>query len=385
MSEYFGTAVEDIFKTQDTRFRPEGAEDIDAVVAYDITGEGGGKWEVAIKNKTVKTQKIKDANFGDYSIKITVDAETFVGINIGKIDGTEAFTAGKIKIDGEMRLVGILPKLFTKYVSSKKSITAQDIIKTVVERFRSEKAEGLDITIGYDLAGEGGGKWTAVIKDGKCTIEKGLKENLTVNNIVSAKDYVELMLGKLDPMVAIGAGRLRLTGDMEAAKILPKLFAKYVPKDKEAGPELIVLKRNISVGMKYATGSVMGYFLQMLKEKKIVANVCPRCGRKQLPPREVCAECRCLNNEFVEVGPEGQLNYVDIIYYASPDPLTGETRETPYGAAYILLDGCQGKEIFWHMIKKEDLFKVQQCDRIRPIWAEERTGSVFDIKYFEKI
>jgi uncharacterized OB-fold protein/putative sterol carrier protein len=384
MSTYFGTTVEDIFNSQTARFRPEGAEGVDAVFAYDLSGAGGGQWKVTVKDKAARTEKVEGGRFGTFSVKIMTDAETFVGVTIGKVDGMEALSSGKLKLEGDMSLMGLLPKLFVKF-SPQKTITARDIIATAVERFRPENAVGLTATIGYDFTGEGGSQWTAIIKDGKCALEEGLRENLTVNNIVSAKDYVDLMLGKLDPMVAFGAGRLRLTGDMDLAMKLPKIFAKYVPKDLEPKAELIVLKKIISVKMKYATGPVMGRFFEALIKKKILANVCPKCGRKQLPPREVCAVCRCRADKFVEVGPEGLLTRVEDTYYASPDPLTGETRETPYGSIHVLLDGCKGMETFWHLLKKEDLFDAQRGDRVRPVWNEHRVGSVDDILYFEKV
>jgi len=385
MSEYFGTTVQDIFRTQTERFRAEDAQGVDAVFAYDISGEGGGQWKVTVRDMAAKTEQVAGGDFGEYSVKIITDAETFVGITIGQIDGTEAFSSGKLKVDGDVSLMMTLPKLFTKYVPPRKEITARDIITTAVERFHPENAEGVDATVGYDFAGEGGGQWTAVIKDGQCTLEEGLRENLTVNNIVSAKDYVDLMLGKLDPMVAIGAGRLRLTGDMELAQRLPKIFGKFVPKDAEKAEELIALKKTISVGMRFSTGPVMGKFFEGLKEKKIYANKCPKCGRRQLPPREVCAICRVRVDEFVEVGPEGVLTRIEDTYYASPDPLTGETRETPYGSIHVILDGCKGMETFWHMLKNEDLFDVQRGDRVRPVWNEHRVGSINDILYFEKV
>ena len=384
MSQYFGTTVEDIFKTQDARFRPDGAEGINAVIAYDVTGDGGGKWKLTVKDKTIKTEKV-EGELAGFTVKATVDAETFCGITVGQVDGTQAFMSGKLKVEGDMSLMMALPKMFTKFTPPKKGVTVPDIFATLVNRFRPEKCEGMDILVGYDITGEGGGQWTAVIKGGKCALETGLRENLTVNNIVSAKDYVDLMTGKLDPMVAFGAGRLRLTGNMEIAMMLPKIFKKFEVKEAEAGPELIMLKRNISVNMRYATGSVMGRFFDGLKEKKILANLCPKCGRRQLPPREVCAVCRCRVADFVEVGPEGSLNLLEITYYASPDPLTGETRETPYGSIHVLLDGCEKAETFWHFIKKEDLFDTKVGDRMRPVWNETRNGTVHDILYFENI
>jgi uncharacterized OB-fold protein len=97
----------------------------------------------------------------------------------------------------------------------------------------------------------------------------------------------------------------------------------------------------------------------------------------------VCAVCRCRATEFVEVGQEGRLLMNDVAYYASPDPLTGETRETPYGSIFVLLDGCKGNETFWHLLKREDLPRARIGDRVRAVWSENRTGSIFDIKYFK--
>ncbi len=84
---------------------------------------------------------------------------------------------------------------------------------------------------------------------------------------------------------------------------------------------------------------------------------------------------------------------MEYCFYASPDPLTGESRETPYGAIGILLEGCKDEEVFWHLLNPEQLdkvemgsvleFKVKNGTRVRPVWAENRTGSVSDITYFE--
>jgi hypothetical protein len=93
--------------------------------------------------------------------------------------------------------------------------------------------------------------------------------------------------------------------------------------------------------------------------------------------------------EWQEVGPKGILEVIEIVYYASPDPLTGETRETPYGSIHVLLDGCKGNETFWHLLRRDQIFQVKESQggmkgtRLRPVWAESRTGSIHDIQYFE--
>ncbi|HPN95380.1 MAG: SCP-2 sterol transfer family protein [bacterium ADurb.Bin236] len=384
MAKYFDVSVEDIFNTMEARFRVEGAKGVNAVLAYDISGDGGGKWLVEVRDDSVKVAKTDDLS--GFSVKTSADAETFVGVNIGKIDGTQAFMSGKIKIEGDMALVAASAKMFTRYSLPKKSaVTVQGIFDTLVARFQPQNAAGLDISVGYDITGDGGGQWTAVLKDGKCALETGLRDNCAVVNSVKAKDYIDLILGKLDPMVAMGSGRLKLKGDMNVAMQLPKIFAKFEPPKEEEEQELIVIKRNISVDMKYSTGPVMGKFFEGLIEKKILANKCPKCGRMQVPPREVCAECRCWAGDMIEVGPSGTITLIEIIYYSSPDPLTGETRETPYAQVHILLDGIGKEETFWHLLKNEDLADTKKGDRVRPVWSDNRVGSVHDIIHFERI
>jgi uncharacterized OB-fold protein len=227
--------------------------------------------------------------------------------------------------------------------------------------------------------------WTVCVADGKVAVKEGLHAP-QVTTTVSAKDWIAITLGKLDGMTAFTSGRLKVEGDPGLLTKATRFFKKYTPPaaaPAEEPEELVRLSQVLSIPQRFATGPVMGKFLNALKEKKILANKCPSCGRLQLPPREVCAECRVRVEEWVEVGPEGVIATPDITYYASPDPLTGETRETPYISAHFLLDGCRGHETFWHEVKRDDLEKVRRGARVRPVWAERRRGAITDILYFE--
>lgn len=150
--------------------------------------------------------------------------------------------------------------------------------------------------------------------------------------------------------------------------------------------ELIVSRQVLSIEQRFATGPVMGRFLTELRDnKRIMAPKCPECGRHLLPPREVCAKCRAEATEWDELGPEGTVGDFDVVYYASPDPLTGETRDVPYVIAWITLDGTQGESPLWHLLNAPDLNQVRSGLRVRAVFAEERTGTMEDIKYFEII
>lgn len=273
-------------------------------------------------------------------------------------------------------------------------IEVRDIFDTMPSRFRPEGAEGIDKTFGYDIDGEG--KWKLTVQNGSMSIDE--TDDLGDCDVIVRTDgetFVGMNIGKVDGMQALTANKLKVEGDFNTFAATGKLFVKYVApgESAEAEQELIAHKRTISVNQRFATGPVMGTFLQGLKEKKILAIKCPKCGRLQAPPREVCAPCRVRNEEWVEIGPKGETRMMEYCYYASPDPLTGETRETPYGAVGVLLDGCREEEVFWHQLRPDQLDDVQmgivindrvvRGTRLRPVWNENRTGGVFDIKYFE--
>ena len=390
MSEYFGVRVEDIFITMPDRFRPEGAEGVTASYGYSIEGEG--KWKLTVKDGKMKLERVEDLS--GCTTVTTTDGETFVGINLGKVDAMKAFSSGKFRVEGDFGALAKTAKMFRKYVPPKKELTPReyifDMFGTLEKRFQPARAEGLEVSIGYDIGGEDGGKWTAVIGGGKCTLKEGLEEKLNVKLQAQASDWVALMLGKIDALSLLGAGKAAIAGDANLALKLGEIFAPYVPPGEAVKEhELIVLRKTISVNQRFATGPVMGKFLKGLMEKKILANKCPKCGRLQLAPREVCAVCRVEATGWQEVGPKGNLEVIEIVYYASPDPLTGETRETPYGSIHVLLDGCRGNETFWHLLRRDQIFQVRETQggikgtRLRPVWADSRAGSIHDIQYFE--
>ncbi len=392
MSEYFGVKVDEIFNTMPARFRPEGAEGVSAIFGYAIQGEG--KWKLTVKDGKMNLAKTEDLS--DCGTVTITDGETFVGINLGKVDAMKAFTSGKFKVEGDFGALTKTARMFRKYVPPKKELTTReyilDMFGTLEKRFQIKNAADLDAAIGYEIGGKDGGQWTARVQNGACTVREGLAEKLTVKLQAQAPDWVALMLGRIDALSLLSTGKATIAGDARLALRLGEIFSPYVPpgeKGKELDQELLVLKKTISLNQRFATGPVMGKFLKALKDKKIIANQCPRCERLQLPPREVCAECRVEATGWKEVGPKGHLMMVDIVYYASPDPLTGETRETPYGSIHILLDGCKKNETFWHLLRRDQIFRVKEAwkddpgTRLRPVWAENRIGSIHDILYFE--
>ncbi len=273
-------------------------------------------------------------------------------------------------------------------------VKVEDIFNTMKERFRPEGAQDIDMIFGYDIQDEG--KWKIIISDGNMSLEKtdDLK-NCNTTMITDGQTFVGINIGKIDGMEAFTARKLKVDGDFGDLSKTAKFFKKFVipGTEAEAEQELIMLRKTISVNQKFSTGPIMGKFLKALKEKRILAIKCPKCGRLQTPPREICAICRVRNEKWVEIGPKGTMRMLEYVYYASPDPLTGETRETPYGAIGVLLEGCKDDEVFWHLLRSDQLDKVEMGSvfgsvekkgtQLRPVWAKNRSGTIEDIKYFE--
>ena len=384
MAEYFGATVADIFDTMPKRFKPEEAKDVDIVIGYEATGEGGGKWMAHIKHGTLTVSKVEELKGCKTSIH--ADAETFLGVTLGKVTAIDALTSQKLRVVGDARLLmTLLPKIFVPFTVTpkKREISARDILATVESRFRPDKAEGVAMNIGYDLTGAEGGQWTLQIKDGQCKVREGFAGDLTVKLIMDASVYAGMMTGAIDGTSAFTSGQVRIEGDMMAAAATAKFFHKFVDPNAKEAEELICLRATNALEQRFASGPVMGKWFAGLREKKFLANKCPACGRTQIPPREICAICRVRVNEFVELGPNGTVTNFDIVYFASPDPLTGAGRDTPYAPIYVVLDGATEQDAFAFELKKEDIGGLKVGVRVRPVWAEKPTGSFRDVLYFE--
>lgn len=132
-------------------------------------------------------------------------------------------------------------------------------------------------------------------------------------------------------------------------------------------------------------GEVYGKFFDGLKDKKILANKCSECARIYVPPKFFCEMCYAENKEWLQVEPRGTLQTFSITYRKFlnfPDP--------PYITGIIRIDGSATNLMhFIGGIKYEDPMelpsKVKIGMEVEPVWAEERTGDILDIKYFKPI
>jgi len=103
--------------------------------------------------------------------------------------------------------------------------TVKDTFDQMPSRFRANRAAGTNATIQYDISGDGGGTWNAVIKDGTCSVSTGPAASPSLTLQVGAQDWIDMSTGKQNPQMLFMSGKLKLKGDMGLAMKLGSMFS----------------------------------------------------------------------------------------------------------------------------------------------------------------
>src|SRR5262245_43585609 len=102
--------------------------------------------------------------------------------------------------------------------------TVKETFDRMPSSFRPDKAAGVNATIQYDISGDQGGTWHAVIKDGTCTVSSGPASNPNLTLAMSSQDWLDMTGGKLSGQMAFMSGKLKLKGDMGLAMKVGGMF-----------------------------------------------------------------------------------------------------------------------------------------------------------------
>jgi len=101
--------VRGVFEKLPGAFRPDRSEGVDVIFQFTIAGPGGGDWFVEIKDGACKVEE-GSADKPTTTIKMADD--DFVQLILGKLDGMQAFSSGKLKVEGDMMKSQLIAKLF---------------------------------------------------------------------------------------------------------------------------------------------------------------------------------------------------------------------------------------------------------------------------------
>lgn len=101
--------VAELFEKMPGQFQADKAGDMNAIILFDLSGEGGGQWSVSIADGQCDvTQGAAD------SPKSTVhmDAGDYHDMVTGKLNPMMAFMSGKVKVEGDLNTVMKFQQIF---------------------------------------------------------------------------------------------------------------------------------------------------------------------------------------------------------------------------------------------------------------------------------
>ena len=102
-------AVNDIFARMPGRLDPQAAAGLDAVIQFDLSGDGGGIRHCAIKDGACT---VGEGAHDAPTMTLSMEAADYVALIAGELDGTVAFMSGKLRIAGDMGLAMRMQSLF---------------------------------------------------------------------------------------------------------------------------------------------------------------------------------------------------------------------------------------------------------------------------------
>ncbi len=109
--------------------------------------------------------------------------------------------------------------------AEKKPETAVEIIRSIPSRFRAEKGGDYTTIVHFDISGEKGGQFTAVIEKGACILHEGLLFSPKCLIQAQDSDYADIELGRLNPQAAYMTGKIKVSDIMEMMQFT-KMFRR---------------------------------------------------------------------------------------------------------------------------------------------------------------
>jgi NAD(P)-dependent dehydrogenase (short-subunit alcohol dehydrogenase family)/acyl dehydratase/putative sterol carrier protein len=104
-----GGSVADIFNAMGSTFQADAAEGVDVIFQFCISGADGGDWACVIKDKTCTI----DAGINDQAVCTLKMADAdFLNMMTGKLPAMQAYTSGKLQIEGDIMKSQLIEKLF---------------------------------------------------------------------------------------------------------------------------------------------------------------------------------------------------------------------------------------------------------------------------------
>jgi NAD(P)-dependent dehydrogenase (short-subunit alcohol dehydrogenase family)/putative sterol carrier protein len=104
-----GMTVKAIFDGMLDAFQADQAAGVDVVFQFDIAGPGGGSWIVTVKDGTCE---VNEGSHSSPTTTIKMGDDDFLKMMSGELNAMNAYTTGKLKIEGDLMKSQLIEKLF---------------------------------------------------------------------------------------------------------------------------------------------------------------------------------------------------------------------------------------------------------------------------------
>ena len=102
--------------------------------------------------------------------------------------------------------------------------SVQEIFEHIDEGFDPAKAEGVNAVFQFDLTGDNGGQYWVKVASQQAEVHEGAHDAPTMTITASADNYIALVNGDLNAMMALMQGKVKVKGDMGLALKLQSMF-----------------------------------------------------------------------------------------------------------------------------------------------------------------
>ncbi len=97
-------------------------------------------------------------------------------------------------------------------------MTIEQFLSGLEKNLDPVSIKGQNTSFQFNISGECGGEYTLCIDDGQLSWEKGLHGEAKCTIKASAESFEKLLTGKLNPMMAVLTGKLKISNQAEMLK-----------------------------------------------------------------------------------------------------------------------------------------------------------------------
>ncbi len=96
--------------------------------------------------------------------------------------------------------------------------SAREFITALPAKTPAAYLEGVETNFHFDIEGDGGGQFSVIVKDGAMNVHEGFVGTPSCTVGAKEKNFLSLLRGELNPMMAVFTGKLKISNPGEVMK-----------------------------------------------------------------------------------------------------------------------------------------------------------------------